>query len=645
MKKPHKKTFPALGSRQLSTRRKGKGQDPGFFDITSPAANSPSSLVEKYTELYDLSPSGYFTLDQHGVILELNLTGALLLGKERSSLNHQSFSSFVADTHQEIFENFLKNIFTANVKTSTELLLRNDFNPFMLVHIDAAVTAGGMHCLLAVADVSERRKAEAALKRKQEIFDLSQDLHCIIDQRGYFNIINPAWARTLGWTNAELMGKPSIDFVHPEDRHASFEIREQLRKGAGMLQFENRLACKNGAYKWLEWNSILNPTDNTIISVGRDVTERKQAEDENRKLAMIASLTVNAVILTDAQGVVQWVNKGFERLTQYSLADILNVHLFDCCIGSERNPEAVMYMRSCMRFGKGCKLELVNLNKSGMAYWVDVEMVPMRSDKSGAITGFMVFETDISERKRAETELLHQNLDLNKRTAELILSNEELERFAYVASHDLQEPLRMVSSFLQLLKRNYEPLLDEKAKEYVRYAVDGTDRMKKLIMDLLEYSRVGTSGEAFQAVDLNHLIHELEMIFDEPGKENELTLTYPKMPVIHANRSQLVQLFQNLLGNALKYRSDLKPRVEISFQEEEQHYRFCVSDNGIGISSVYFDKIFILFQRLHVEEEYSGTGIGLAVCKKIVELHDGTIWVESTEGKGSNFFFTIRKPV
>ena len=137
----------------------------------------------------------------------------------------------------------------------------------------------------------------------------------------------------------------------------------------------------------------------------------------------------------------------------------------------------------------------------------------------------------------------------------------------------------------------------------------------------------------------------MELIFDEPGKENELILTYPKLPVIHANRSQLVQLFQNLLGNALKYRSDLKPRVEINFQEEEQHYRFCVSDNGIGISSVYFDKIFILFQRLHVKEEYSGTGIGLAVCKKIVELHGGTIWVESTEGIGSTFSFTIRKPV
>jgi two-component system CheB/CheR fusion protein len=196
---------------------------------------------------------------------------------------------------------------------------------------------------------------------------------------------------------------------------------------------------------------------------------------------------------------------------------------------------------------------------------------------------------------------------------------------------------------MKLLRHNYQQLLDHKAQEYIHHAVDGADRMKKLIMDLLEYSRIGTNKDVFRAVDMNLVIQEVAGFFQKAGEENELQLSCPVLPVIYANKSQVVQLFQNLLGNALKYRGSSPPEIVIKCKEELNHFLFSVTDNGIGIEERNFNKIFILFQRLHSKEEYSGTGIGLATCKKIVELHGGSIWVESTPGKGSSFLFTIKK--
>ncbi len=357
---------------------------------------------------------------------------------------------------------------------------------------------------------------------------------------------------------------------------------------------------------------------------------------------MIANLTINGVVLTDATGSIQWINNGFERMTGYVLNEVLGKELPDFLCQPGAGREAIMYLENCMLNRKACKIEFICLNKGGHQYWVDCEMVPMK-DSEGTVTGFMILQRDITDRKNAENELLYLNQDLKNQAADLVASNQELEQFAYVASHDLQEPLRMVSSFMKLLRTNYQPLLDEKAQEYIHYAVDGAERMKKLIMDLLEYSRIGTNKEVFQAVDMNLAIREVAGLFNKAGEENEFHLSYPVLPIIYANHSQVVQLFQNLLGNALKYRGTSRPAVVINCKEELNHFLFSVTDNGIGIEERNFSKIFILFQRLHIKEEYSGTGIGLAICKKIVELHGGSIWVESTPGKGSSFFFTMKK--
>lgn len=264
-------------------------------------------------------------------------------------------------------------------------------------------------------------------------------------------------------------------------------------------------------------------------------------------------------------------------------------------------------------------------------------------DENGKAIRLLGATRDITERKESEALLLELNTRLKQRADELAASNVELERFAYIASHDMQEPLRMITSFLQLFKKKYEDQIDETAEQYIHFAMDGADRMKKLIMDLLEYSRVGSNKDNFAEVDTNVLLKEVVNVFLTRIDEIKATVVVGDLPAVTANRTQMFQLFQNLVGNALKYHSGESPLIEVSGKEESTHYVFSVKDNGIGIKPIFFEKIFILFQRLHHKNEYSGTGIGLSVCKKIVERHGGKIWVESEPGKGSCFYFTISK--
>jgi light-regulated signal transduction histidine kinase (bacteriophytochrome) len=241
---------------------------------------------------------------------------------------------------------------------------------------------------------------------------------------------------------------------------------------------------------------------------------------------------------------------------------------------------------------------------------------------------------DITERKRAEEEL--------KRTAaQLARSNAELEQFASVASHDLQEPLRMVSSYVQLLARRYKGKLDNDADEFIAYAVDGTARMQRLLSDLLTYSRVGTQGKPFTRTDSESVLAQAIANLQLAIEDNHAVITHDPLPAVMADEGQLVQLLQNLIGNAIKFHSQEQPQVHVSAALQGTEWVFSVSDNGIGIEPQHVDRIFVIFGRLHAAAEYPGTGIGLALCKKIVERHGGRIWVESEPQKGATFYFTM----
>ncbi|TFF99206.1 MAG: hypothetical protein EU541_05560 [Promethearchaeota archaeon] len=231
--------------------------------------------------------------------------------------------------------------------------------------------------------------------------------------------------------------------------------------------------------------------------------------------------------------------------------------------------------------------------------------------------------------------------ELEEALNELKRSNKDLQQFAYVASHDCKEPLRAIISFSELLKEEYSNVLDEEGREYIKFIEDGAMRMRYLINDLLHFSRVKTKAKKPQLVDINNVIKDIKKNLHNAIKENNATIIYEDMPTIMVDRTHILQLFQNLISNSIKFRREKPPEIKIGFEKKEKYWEFYVKDNGIGIEEEYFDRIFDIFQRLHTREEYEGSGIGLAICKRIIERFGGKIWVESEVGKGSTFFFTI----
>ena len=336
-------------------------------------------------------------------------------------------------------------------------------------------------------------------------------------------------------------------------------------------------------------------------------------------------------------------------------------HFFDLVVEAERETiksKAFEVLKHKERF---VGLEHAVLAKDGRTLWNSTSGIPLLN-ADGTLRGYQGSDTDITERKKADeelrthrdhleemveertTELGKANEELQEKVQDLIRSNEELGQFAYVASHDLQEPLRMITSYLQLLDRRYKGKLDKDADEFIFYAVDGAQRLQAMINDLLQYSRVETRGKAFTVVDMNTamgaVLNSLKVAIEESGG---VVLSDP-LPTVFADEVQMIMLMQNLVGNAIKYRKpDEKPLVSVSAVSSGQEWIFAVKDNGIGIDPAYHDRIFRVFQRLHPRSEYEGTGMGLAIAKRIVDHHRGRIWLESELGKGSVFFFSIMK--
>lgn len=272
--------------------------------------------------------------------------------------------------------------------------------------------------------------------------------------------------------------------------------------------------------------------------------------------------------------------------------------------------------------------------------WLLVNAEPIFAD-SGEVSEIVCSFSDITQRKAVEDKLTSLYQSLESRAFDLACSNADLERFVYVATHDLQEPLRLITSFLQLLKKKYDCHLDEQASEYINYAVDGSKRIKKLILDLLEYSKFSIDRDGFKMLDSKKVVDEVQANLRSLLNQSNAVIDVRPLPIIYADPSLLHQLFKNLLTNAVMYRGESSLRIIIDCIEQGDNYLFSISDNGIGIERDYSEKIFNLFQRLHKNEAFEGTGVGLAICEKIIRLHRGSIWVESVLGDGSTFYFTI----
>jgi PAS domain S-box-containing protein len=268
--------------------------------------------------------------------------------------------------------------------------------------------------------------------------------------------------------------------------------------------------------------------------------------------------------------------------------------------------------------------------------WIRFTATALKDSEENIIGAIETLE-DITDRQRYEE-------SLRKYSQALEHSNKELETFAYVASHDLQEPLRMIASYVTLLARRYKGKLDDEADDFIYFAVDGAKRMQQLINDLLAYSRIKTRGGNFEPTNCNDVLSDALANLNFTIEDNNALITRDSLPTVTVDKIQIRQLYQNLISNAVKFRSESAPRVHVAAEQVENEWVFSVHDNGIGIDPQYNDRIFEVFQRLHGREHYTGTGIGLAICKKIVERHDGRIWVKSEPGKGSTFYFTIPCP-
>ena len=364
----------------------------------------------------------------------------------------------------------------------------------------------------------------------------------------------------------------------------------------------------------------------------REIDEHKLAEEKIRTLSYAVEQSPSAVVITDVNGNIEYVNQKFSRLTGYAAEEVIgqNPRILK---SDNTRPETYKELWEAITSGKEWYGIFCNKKKSGELFWESTYISPIR-DTDGTITHYIALKEDITDKKLADEKLEYMMADIQR-------SNKELEQFAYVASHDLQEPLRMVASYMQLLQRRYKDKFDNDANDFINYAVDGSKRMQELIHDLLAYSRVGLPGREFEQIDIETVLDRAIRNLGMSIKDSGAVVTHDSMPTMFADGIQITQLFQNLISNSIKYYNEAPPRIHISAKQNKKAVTFSVSDNGIGIDPQYYERIFTIFQRLHSKEKYSGTGIGLAICKKIVERHHGKIWVESLPGEGSTFYFTI----
>lgn len=476
----------------------------------------------------------------------------------------------------------------------------------------------------------------------RNIIEASLDPLVTLNPEGEITDLNLATERLTGRSRVELLGRDFAEcFTEPQKYRAAYErvCREGFVRNEPL-----EILHRDGEIASVLYNASVYRDEsgkvNGVFSAARDITERKRAEEarwenEARFRMMIESVKGYAIFMLDATGhVVSW-NSGAQRIKGYRETEIIGRHF------------SIFYTREDAEGGKPERNLAIavaegryeeegwRIGKNQHRFMADI-IITALFDAAGNLRGFAKVTRDVTELKKAEEAIKHYMEELER-------SNGELQQFAYVASHDLQEPLRMVSSYTQLLAQRYQGQLDDKANKYIEYAVDGANRMQQLINDLLFYSRINTRGTTPGQTDSHAVLGEALRNLSAAIEEGRALIANDDLPIVCADPSQLAQLFQNLIGNAIKFRGADLPRILVSARDLGQEWCFSVKDNGIGIDPQFAEKVFTIFQRLHTRQEYPGTGIGLAVCKRIVTRHGGRIWFESEPGQGCTFYFTLPK--
>ncbi len=601
-----------------------------------------------------------------------------------------TFEDFTGLKREKIIYKRVKEIFPSEevnelIKSYGDVALKGGFKhfeyyvPSLAKYYDIAVfSPQKMRFITFFTDITERKKAEDALKKAYDnlekmvkkrtseleeayddlkksekkfrgIFDNATDMISLIRVEGdiksaHYIEINNAGIERLGYSREEMLNMGPFDIDEGPETH---EHVEKLLK-EGHARFETIHVTKDMRRIPVDVNvHFMNYGGiKAALEIVRDISKRKEAEERINQLVRklreseanfrsLAENSPNLIIRINRELNYLYVNPTIKKFTSQSPEFFIGKNLEEIETSEEYKSIWREKYSEVLKTGKIQNIEFEFPTVIGLKFF-KIVIIPEYNDK-GEIETALSISIDITERKEAEKKL-------EVTIGELKRSNDELQSFAYVASHDLQEPLRTISSFTQLLERRYGGKLDSDADEFIEYVVEAAQRMQQMIHDLLDYSRIMTKGKEFEEVSIEDTLQEVMNSLKAIIDENNAVITHDKLPTVTADSGQLLRVFQNLIVNAIKFRKpDEPPRVHISANKDEKagEYIFSVSDNGIGIEEQYFDRIFTIFQRLHTRTEYQGTGIGLSLVKRIIERHGGQMRVESKYGVGSTFYFTI----
>jgi len=602
---------------------------------------------EKYRMLLDGVEDSIFMLDPPGQVMSWNAGAERMKGYTAEQAIGQNFSCFFPPEEIESGrpQEILRTTAAKGRLEEQGMRMRKDGSRFFANVTFTALRgpAGNLRGFSEIShDLSESKDSEA---RYRGLLEAAPDAMVVVNVEGEIVLLNVQAEKQFGYRRDELVGQ-KVKNIIPEgfaERLIADGTRSSAEALAQQIGTGIELSGRRRDRSEFPIEIMLSPLESSegilVTAAIRDISVRKAAEQhlaqmEGRYRGLLEAAP-DAMVVVNPNGEIVLLNVQAEKQFGYHRDELVGKRVKNIIPEGFAERLIADALRSeadarAQQIGTG--IELSGRRKDGSEFPIEIMLSPLESSEGILVTAAI---RDISMRKEAEVHLLAKVEELNR-------SNEELGQFANIASHDLQEPLRMVASYTQLLSRRYKGKLDSEADEFIAYAVDGASRMQRLIQDLLAYSRVGTRGQQLLDTSSEEAVQQAIINLGGAIEESGAVVTHAPLPPVLADEMQLVQLFQNLVGNAIKYQGPGVPRVHISAaRSRDNKWTFSVKDNGLGIEPQYFERIFGMFQRLHKREEFAGTGIGLAICKKIVERHGGNISVESQLGEGSTFSFSL----
>lgn len=587
---------------------------------------------QKFDELANSIPEMVFELDTRGVLTYANkkIRECFELTPADISRGVEIFDYILPEQRNLARSRLMKVFQDGDVGANEYTLVKKDGTSFLaLVHTKRFIRENKVQGVVGIGiDITQQNLEKQTLLKYKTLMSVALDGYFIIDLQGNFLDVNDSYCDIIGYRREELL-KMSVSAVEAVETPAETAAHIKKIIETGRDRFETKQRRKDGRIVDIEVSvNYVDIEGGRHLVFVRDITERKRIShdlitSELRYRRLFETAQDGILILDGQTGAITDANPFLTDMLGYSKEELLGKKLWE--IGFIKDLAASHQAFETLQEKGFVRYEDLPLEtKYGKS--MDVEFV----SNVYPVDGKLVIQCnirDITERKKAEEEVSR--------------SNKELEQFAYVASHDLREPLRMVSSFSELLQKHYKDKLDNNANDYIGFIVDGSARMQNLIDDLLLYSRVGTKGKPFEPVAMEAVLQDVVTNLKVSIEETKTEISHDPLPVIQADAPQMGQVLQNLISNAIKFHREEPPRIHVSAVKGAKEWTFSVKDNGIGIDPQLFDRLFIIFQRLQPREKYPGTGIGLAVAKKIVQRHGGRIWVESQPGQGSTFFFTI----